>query len=69
MNRIPVNSSNLVSVGYDPDALTLEVEFKNNSVYQYFDVPEVENQQLMQASSKGTYFNANIRDRYRYTKI
>ena len=38
MNREPVESSNLVSVGYDGNMATLEIEFKGNSVYQYFDV-------------------------------
>ena len=39
MNRTPVNSSNVSSVGYDPTSLTLEVEFHGGAVYQYFDVP------------------------------
>ena len=69
MKRTPVNSSNLVSVGYDPRSLTLEVEFRRGSVYQYFDVPEFEHQELMQAESHGIYFNANIRDDYRCTKL
>lgn len=39
MNRQTVNSSNLASVGYDEATSTLEIEFLNNSIYQYFDVP------------------------------
>ncbi|MYL11521.1 MAG: KTSC domain-containing protein, partial [Cenarchaeum sp. SB0669_bin_11] len=27
MNRVPVSSSNLAAIGYDPNTLTLEVEF------------------------------------------
>lgn len=69
MNRIPVDSSNLVSVGYDSDSLTLEIEFKGDRVYQYFDVPETLYQELMQASSKGTFFSENVRDQYRYTRL
>lgn len=69
MNRTPVSSSNVVSVGYDPNTLTLEVEFKGNSVYQYFDVPEAVYQELMQASSIGQYLNANIKQSYRYAKV
>ena len=69
MNRIPVSSSNLSSVGYDSVSLTLEVEFKDGAVYQFFDVPEFEHQELMQAASHGKYFRANIRDRYRYTRL
>ena len=69
MKRTSVNSSNLMSVGYDSKSLTLEIEFHGGSVYQYFDVPEHEHQEVMQAGSHGTYFNANIRNDYRYTKV
>ena len=69
MQRTPVTSSNLVSVGYEAKSLTLEIEFHNASVYQYFDVPEYEHQSLMQAGSHGTYFGASIRDHYRYMKL
>lgn len=69
MNRELVESSNLVSVGYDGDTATLEIEFKGNSVYQYCDVPDMVYRGLMQASSKGGYFHANIRDNYRYVKL
>ena len=69
MKRNPVTSSIVVSVGYDAKSLTLEMEIHGGSVYQYFDVPEFEFQSLMQADSHGKYFNANIRDHYRYTKL
>lgn len=69
MNRTPVTSSHVVSVGYDPNTLTLEVEFNGNSVYQYFDVPETVHQELMQASSVGTYLHAQIYNNYRYVKV
>ncbi len=69
MNREAVESSHLMSVGYDTDSLTLEVEFQDSSIYQYFDVPEMVWRELMQASSKGVYFHANIRDSYRYVKL
>ena len=69
MHRTPVTSSNLVSVGYEAKSLTLEIEFRNGSIYQYFDVPEYEHQSLMQAGSHGTYFSANVKNSYRYTKL
>ena len=69
MNRTPVISSNLVSVGYDNDTMTLEVEFKGNSIYHYFDVPEIVYQELMRASSLGRFMHANIKNNYRYTKV
>ncbi len=42
MDRTPVSSSNLASVGYDSESMVLEIEFLNGSVYQYFDAPENE---------------------------
>lgn len=65
---MPVSSSNVASVGYDASSLTLEVEFNNGSVYQYFDVPEAVYQEMMRASSVGKFMHANIRNQYRYAK-
>ena len=61
MNRIPVSSSNLRSVGYDASQYTLEIEFHNGSIYQYFNVPQVVYQGLLAASSHGQYFDQHIR--------
>lgn len=69
MNRIRVVSSNIRSVGYEANTETLEVEFTSGSVYQYFDVPESEYEGLMNAASKGKYFNRNIKDNYRYRQV
>ena len=69
MNRIPVISSNLASVGYDPQTLTLEVEFSDGSIYQYFDVPETIFESLMQANSKGSFLATQIKHYFRYTRI
>jgi len=69
MERIPVTSSNLSSVGYDQNSQTLEIEFNYGAVYQYFDVSQSEHEGLMNADSKGTYFNSNIKGRYSYAKL
>ena len=69
MDRVPVSSSNLAAVGYDPANVTLEVEFLNGALYQYFDVPAHEHQGLMQAPSHGKYFAANIRNTYQYARL
>lgn len=65
MNRIPVDSSNLASVGYDAESLVLEVEFNNGRVYQYFDVPQGTYEELMSSSSKGGYLNKAIKKQFR----
>ena len=69
MNRVLVSSSNLVAVGYDSSSLTLEVEFKNGAVYQYFDVPPHEHEDLMRASSTGRHLNAHVKGVNRYVRL
>jgi len=49
--------------------MILELEFQNGGVYQYFEVPEVAYAELMSASSKGRYFNQNIRNVYRCKRV
>lgn len=69
MKRQSVSSSNIRSIGYDPESGTLEIEFHSGGVYQYFDVPQPVYHALMGASSCGTFLHRNIRHKYRYTKI
>lgn len=69
MNRQPVTSSNIASIGYDADSQTLEIEFLNGGVYQYFDVPQHVHEELMNADSHGQYLAQNIKGVYRYSKI
>ena len=68
MIRTPVSSSNFASVGYDTSSQTLEIEFIDGGVYQYFDVPAPVYDGLLSAPSKGQYFHAVIRGSYRYAK-
>jgi hypothetical protein len=65
-----VASSNLVSVGYDPLTMTLEVEFHNGSIYQYMNVlPEIY-KGLVKASSVGAFFHDHIKKGgYPYIKL
>lgn len=69
MRRQAVESSAIVSVGYEPDTRTLEIEFVGGSVYSYFDVPATEHAALMAAPSHGTYLNERIKPFYRYRRL
>lgn len=69
MNRTPVKSSNLVSVGYDASSETLEIEFKGGRIYHYFNVPMSVYVALMAASSIGSYHAENIKEQYQYEQI
>lgn len=68
MNRTPVTSSNLASVGYDETTATLEIEFRSGGIYQYFDVPQQVYDGLLSAPSHGRYFATEIRGVYRYAR-
>ena len=57
MERYSVASSNVASVGYDATTETLEVEFLNGSMYQYYNVPENMYDRFMQDPSKGRFLN------------
>ncbi|HWW61222.1 MAG TPA: KTSC domain-containing protein, partial [Thermoanaerobaculia bacterium] len=40
MEWYPVSSSTLERVSYDSASMTLTIEFKSGTAYQYFDVPQ-----------------------------
>jgi len=69
MKRESVSSSNISSIGYDSESRTLEIEFHSGGVYHYFDVPQSIYDELMHASSHGSYFHRYVKDRYRWAKI
>jgi hypothetical protein len=70
IERIRVRSSNLASVGYDPDAGVLEVAFHSGSIYRYFDVPEYLFHRLLEASSQGKFLDTYIKKAgYAYQQI
>ncbi|ATY30602.1 KTSC domain-containing protein [Sphingomonas psychrotolerans] len=65
MERQAVSSSNLASVGYNPDSETLEVEFlSTGKVYEYYNLPQFMYDRLMEAPSLGKFFNAEIKNAY-----
>lgn len=65
-----VNSSDLSGVGYSVDTHILQVQFRSGRIYQYFDVPESLYYDLINASSKGTFFDLYIKKGgYRYSRI
>ena len=69
MNRNQVASSNIRSIGYDSATQTLEIEFLNGSLYQYYGVPGFLHQQIMQASSKGQFLHQYIKNAYPYSRV
>ena len=54
---------------YSPERRELTVEFVTGRRYVYLDVPEDEARSMRGAFAKGRYFNAHIRDRYRFREL
>lgn len=69
MYREPVSSRSIAAIGYDHDAELLEVEFVSGAIYRYGGVSEDVVEDFRQAESKGTFFNAHIRDAYPCERI
>jgi hypothetical protein len=61
MNRLPVTSSSIVSVGYDAVNEILEIEFISGAVYQYSPVPAPVVSEFLEAESLGRYLNETIK--------
>jgi hypothetical protein len=66
MKREDVESSVIGAVGY---SRVLEIQFESGRVYQYYDVPQDVFEGMLNAESKGRYFNAHIRGKFDYQEI
>ena len=70
MSRVQVtDSSNVAEITYDDQTQTLQVEFKNGGVYQYFDVPQNIYDAFASAESKGRFLISQIKGAFRYARV
>ena len=72
MVLMPVVSTNLAAMGYEPDTMALQVQFKNGSLYAYQNVEPETYQAMLDSGDPGRYFASIIkpqRNRYIYTRI
>ena len=67
--EIEVNSSMLRTVAYDAPSERLTLTFVNGQVYAYTNVPQSVVDELLNAESKGQYFNSEIKDAFPYTRV
>jgi hypothetical protein len=68
IERQPVVSSDVASIGYDSATQTLEIEFKATGVYRYFSVPADIYESLLATPSPGKFFLANIKGKFAWEK-
>lgn len=64
MEMIPVRSSAIRAVGYDPVSGKLRITFEQGDTYDFCGVPQHIHDGLMNAYSKGSFYNDHIRDRF-----
>jgi len=62
-----VCSTNIKAVGYENGKLI--IEFNTGGAYAYQDVPESVYLGFMVAGSKGGYYDAHIKGKYRSTRV
>ena len=61
---IPVRSSAIGAVGYDPHVMRMQIRFVQGHTYTFCGVPQSIFDGLLSASSKGKYYERYIRDKY-----
>jgi hypothetical protein len=69
IQRQPVSSSDIASIGYDATTETLEIEFKATGMYRYFSVPKNVWDELARTPSPGKLFLQHIKGKYPWEKI
>lgn len=69
MTLTPVKSSNLSAIGYNESEQWLFVQFKIGTIYRYSRVPIAKFEAFLKASSKGTFLNDEIKDKFSFVKI
>jgi len=62
-------SSVIRAIHYDPVDHHLDLLFVSGRRYRYHEVPEETYDAMRRAFSKGEFFNAYIRDHYRFTRV
>jgi len=69
MTWMPVESKMFTSVAHDADKQILYLRFRSGEVYRYFGFPAADYLALLDSESRGRFFLAHIRDRFRYERM
>lgn len=67
MNRKPVKSSNIKSIGYEKNVL--EIEFHSGGIYKYSKVGEEIYKAMIESDSIGKYFHQYIKGQFDCDKV
>ena len=72
MHRTLVSTKGITQVGYHEDSDvhgTLELEFDNGRVFQFFNVPPKTYDEFIHASSRENYYYDHIRSRFPNSRV
>ena len=72
MKMVPVKSSNIAEIGFDPESRTLGVKFKNGGLYHYRDFDAEKHATMMDPTktpSIGSFIHANVKGKHPHSKI
>ncbi|WP_420960175.1 KTSC domain-containing protein [Brucella sp. IR073] len=60
----PIQSKAITNAEYDPSTQQLHLTFTSGGTYTFFAVPESVYTAFLASSSKGTFYNTYIREKY-----
>jgi hypothetical protein len=69
MRMVPVASSALSAVGYDPERQVLRVEFRSRAMHEYEGVGPAKYQAVLGAPSLGRHFRKHILGQHTQRKV
>lgn len=75
MQRAPVTSSQITSIGYDAASKKLEIEFRSfkpgfsGSVYEYDNVPAETHAAMVGAESISKAFGASVKGKFEFRRV
>lgn len=64
MGMVRVDSTAISAVGYDSNTNRMKITFEQGRTYDFCRVPPEIHKGLMDAASKGSYFDKFIKDQY-----
>ena len=65
----PLESKLLAASAYDAGKCILYLRFRSGDVYRYFEFPEEQYREFLDAESHGRYFLHYIRNDFRYERL
>jgi hypothetical protein len=69
MDWQPLESKLLTSSAHDAARHTLYLRFRSGEVYRYFEFPEEQYREFLDAESRGRYFLSCIRNQFSYERL